>query len=299
MWLGIDTFSGGIIAGVLHTLLGPDHLSTIMTLSACQGADAFWFGVQWAGGHLTGMAVVGSTFALLNMGTAGIAFEEYEHFADYVIGAVMILFGAYFLLNADRYFDKEWSPKHASCSCHQNQMLENDVLGDSESSPLTASETASNQEKDRPVSTFAKVIRRPGPREIGSVLIGFLQGVACPAGLVGLSFLKTLRHEPLQMMIFLVVFFATTTLAMGSLAFTYGVVTRKYIPSKTLARGIYYTSCSLSMVLGCVWIMLNATGNLELLLAHLGHDHNHEHGHHEHHAHEHASMAVLLAETFK
>lgn len=28
---------GGVIAGVLHTVLGPDHLSSIITLSACQG----------------------------------------------------------------------------------------------------------------------------------------------------------------------------------------------------------------------------------------------------------------------
>lgn len=44
--------------------------------------------------------------------------------------------------------------------------------------------------------------------------------MACPAGLVGIVFLK--HYDPAQMVAFTLVFFATATLAMGCLAMGYG-----------------------------------------------------------------------------
>merc|ERR1719161_294495 len=85
---------GGIIAGIIHTVLSPDHLSTIITLSACQGTKAFWFGIQWGLGHVGGMAIIGCVFFALRASTN---FENYEHYMDYAIGAVLTAFGVYFL----------------------------------------------------------------------------------------------------------------------------------------------------------------------------------------------------------
>merc|ERR1719401_2353453 len=114
----ISPLTGGVIAGVFHVILGPDHLCTIVTLSACQGAEAFWFGVRWAGGHLAGMAVIAICFATFNYHTSNLNLETYEHYAYYGVGFMLMFMGVYFILFADKYFDQEWSPKQATCACH-------------------------------------------------------------------------------------------------------------------------------------------------------------------------------------
>merc|ERR1719329_311171 len=100
-----------------------------------------------------------------------------------------------------------------------------------------------------------------GSREMGSVLIGFVQGMACPAGVVGMVFLK--QYGPAEMCIFLSMFFTVTTLTMGLLAMAYGMLTKSCVSSKALGRSIYYASCILSLFLGALWIILNATHRLD------------------------------------
>ncbi len=41
-----------------QTVLTPDHISVMVTLAAFGGLSAFWRGVEWALGHLAGMAAL-------------------------------------------------------------------------------------------------------------------------------------------------------------------------------------------------------------------------------------------------
>merc|ERR1719382_650530 len=290
--LVLGPLSGGVIAGVLHAVLGPDHLCTIVTLSACQGAEAFWFGVQWAAGHLTGMGVIGTVFVLLHANFGDEALESYEHYADYALGVLLILFGAYFLNNADLYFDSEWKPRKATCSCHGHHRQQpapdhgagdpESVEGAEESAPLLGSQS-------RHLDGRAHVVRR-----MGSLLAGFVQGVACPAGVFGLLMLRQYAKNAFEMCLFIATFFAVTALCMGTMAMAYGVLTQRCISSGSLARLIYCCSCGASLLLGTLWIGLNACGALETLLGHV-HDHGtDDHGHH-HHIHDHTRESLLLA----
>mmetsp|Transcript_83078 Transcript_83078/g.232833 ORF Transcript_83078/g.232833 Transcript_83078/m.232833 type:complete len:308 (-) Transcript_83078:114-1037(-) len=300
--MGVDIASigplyGGILAGVLHTVLGPDHISTIVTLSACQGVDAFWFGVRWAGGHMAGMVVIGCAFYAINTWPPSltlrshkygdVGFEAYEHYVDYVIGCMLVLCGTYFLLNADKYFDEEWKPKTAGCSCHahlcspghagEGHLADEDPSGSTgERQPLQPRKRAGDD-------------NGRGMRGAGSVLVGFVQGVACPAGLVGFAFLKEYAGNYATLILFVATFFAASTLAMGGLAMAYGVLTERCVTSASLGRCIYCGSCVLSIVVGLAWIILNATGYLEALLGH-----HHDHGHGEHHHAEHASAEQMM-----
>lgn len=280
----ISPIAGGVIAGMAHVVLGPDHLCTIVTLSACQGAEAFWFGVRWASGHLTGMAVIGTVVGFLNAAKIGnLNFEVYEHYAYYMVGFMLMAMGGYFIMNADKYFDAEWAPKQASCACHaqpEQPIAKNGAedygSGDEESHH-------GHPKAEKKVQNFMNM---PRGREAGSVLVGFAQGIACPAGVVGMVFLK--QYGPVEIVIFLTIFFMVTTLAMGLLAMAYGMLTKSCVSSKVLGRSIYYFSCGLSLTLGALWIFLNATHNLDSLL---GHDHSHgghSHGPHDHGAHDHA-----------
>jgi len=292
---------GGVIAGVLHVILGPDHLCTIVTLSACQGAEAFWFGVRWAGGHLAGMAVIGSVFACLSWAHTNtntpIDLEAYEHYAYYCVGFLLMFMGGYFIMFADKYFDEEWAPKQASCSCHASP---HDPIASGSHGDYGSHGDQANRSHDHDHDSDKKYGHGLQPilgiREKGSILVGFVQGIACPAGVVGMVFLK--QYAPMEMVVFLAMFFTVTTLAMGLLAMTYGILTRSYVSSKFLGRSIYYASCSLSLMLGALWIFLNATHRLDAILghdhSHAGHDHQHGHTHNHNHDHSHAHHHHML-----
>ena len=49
----------GLLAGVLHVLLGPDHLAAVAPLAVADRARSWWTGIRWGLGHCTGVAGVG------------------------------------------------------------------------------------------------------------------------------------------------------------------------------------------------------------------------------------------------
>merc|ERR1719388_416137 len=100
---------------------------------------------------------------------------------DYVVGLGLLCFGIYCLMSSDQFFNADWTPKRATCTCH----------------------AAGTKTKEM---RLVKSLRRPeklriafGPepagegtwlREHGAAIVGFVQGLACPGLLLGISFLK-------------------------------------------------------------------------------------------------------------
>lgn len=322
-WLSsLGPLTGGIIAGVLHTLISPDHLVTIITLSACQGSKAFWFGIQWALAHLTGQATIGIVYILLRAGTD---LETYEYYMDYMVGIILVAMGIYFFTNSNKFFDAEWAPKQATCLCHasllppaiekEGSAIEKDSLV-SEEGPAIVRRISKGSSTSKEVSSMCDLCGQscaasykdhvvdgaflcdicitqnyctaPGfqpkaidestifaervkfqleqseangsTRSLGAMFVGILQGIACPLGVVGLMFLKA--YTSTEIVVFIAVFIMTDVFAVGALAMAYGVLTERFV-SATVARAIYFTSCSLAVLLGLAWLILNATGCLE------------------------------------
>mmetsp|Transcript_35567 Transcript_35567/g.62825 ORF Transcript_35567/g.62825 Transcript_35567/m.62825 type:complete len:322 (-) Transcript_35567:81-1046(-) len=318
MTLSFGPLTGALIAGVLHTVLGPDHLCTIVTLSACQGANAFWLGARWAGAHMVGLCIMGLLFSGLNSHASHINLEIYEHYADYAIGVMLLLVGGYFMVYADRYFDDEWSPRQATCACHSHLLDSENMCRATaghvhmqETSPDSGSEhsccaSPCGHSKDvsygaaldlgmeearkgsYPGAVFDVSDKGRGLRKAGSMFAGFLQGIACPAGIVGITFLK--QYNFTEMCVFVSMFFVVTTICMGALAALYGTLTRHCVSSAALGRCIYYGSCVMSLSLGCLWIILNATTGIDNLMGHDHSEHNHVHA-----LQEPSSSTVLLS----
>lgn len=310
--IAIHPLQGALIAGVLHTALGPDHLCTIVTLSACQGLDAFWLGARWAGAHIVGLFVVGLLVSGLKLHQSHFDMEVYEHYMDYAVGTMLVLVGSYFIIFADRYFDAEWAPKQASCACHAHLTnsdaphtaaadeaplhshshhshaadadCEQDACGSRhEGSDYGAVGSPSLGKVHKAQSLLAALdigAKGRNMRQAGSLVAGFLQGIACPAGLVGITFLR--QYNFAEMCIFVAMFFVVTSLCMGALAATYGSLTRHCVSSAALGRCIYYGSCVMSLALGCVWLVVNATIGIDQLLGHDHGDHDHHHVHQDH-----------------
>eukprot|EP00928_Gymnodinium_smaydae_P070577 TRINITY_DN54385_c0_g1_i1.p1 TRINITY_DN54385_c0_g1~~TRINITY_DN54385_c0_g1_i1.p1 ORF type:complete len:308 (-),score=29.33 TRINITY_DN54385_c0_g1_i1:122-997(-) len=260
----------GVVAGCLHVILGPDHLTTIITLSACQGAQAFWFGLRWAMGHLVGMLFIG-LFALIAAAHGGQAvLDAWEHVADYLVGCILIFFGGYFLMYSGVYFDSEWRPRKASCECHVN-ILGTDAVEkgqhiSTESEPLLGKVHSHKRARHTHFGGHGHgKDSLDFMRRCGSSVVGFLQGIACPTGAVGLLFLKKYSGNSLQTCTFVSVFFIVATLAMGLMALTFGVLTKHCVSSGELARAIYCFSCGASLALGVMWIALAWSGRLWLI----------------------------------
>ena len=56
---------GGLFAGFLHVLMGPDHLAAVAPSAALRGRDAWRSGLRWGIGHSSGVLVVGIALVLL------------------------------------------------------------------------------------------------------------------------------------------------------------------------------------------------------------------------------------------
>jgi len=252
--LTVGPIWGGILAGVSHAMLGPDHLSTIVTLSVCQGSQAFWLGIRWASGHVGGMFTIGVVLTFLSS-KYNKAFNTYEHYADYFIGCLLMLFGGYFLWRMDRNLDVSGNLKPSSCKCcHAEGGDATEALLNCDPEDATPGGKA---------VTLRFVVGTPSIRRKSAAAMGFVQGIACPAGLVGILFLKQYIHSLAETLLFIGVFFVVTALSMGCMSMAYGVLTERFITSAKLAFCIYSTSCLFSLVLGATWIVLAASGILD------------------------------------
>eukprot|EP00746_Dinoflagellata_sp_MGD_P035681 gnl/MRDRNA2_/MRDRNA2_18541_c0_seq1.p1 gnl/MRDRNA2_/MRDRNA2_18541_c0~~gnl/MRDRNA2_/MRDRNA2_18541_c0_seq1.p1 ORF type:complete len:364 (+),score=29.92 gnl/MRDRNA2_/MRDRNA2_18541_c0_seq1:136-1092(+) len=284
---------------MVHTVMGPEHLSTIITFSAFQGRKAFWLGIRWGIGHMGGMVSIAVILLLLKSGTR---FERYEQFMDYTIGIFLMGFGFFFLYNAHLYFDAEWNPTCKGCACHKlaqepdesSALIEEQYIGCEQCESDTDTQIHPNahdneihnphclckninwqlgrrrKQKELPmhratIGILGSALRWDELRDWGACISGFIQGLACPAGLVGVAFIKSFKV--VDMVTFATVFFVTATMSMGVLAMTYGLLTQR-VSSKSLARGIYYSSACLSLFLGIAWIYLNAAGSLDQFFGH-------------------------------
>uniref|UniRef100_A0A7S1A8N2 Nickel/cobalt efflux system n=1 Tax=Noctiluca scintillans TaxID=2966 RepID=A0A7S1A8N2_NOCSC len=255
---------GGVIAGILHTALGPDHLCTIATLSAFGGTNAFWFGFRWAFGHASGMTVICVLFSVLQASATHAWLEQYEYLADCAVGVSLVCTGCYFFLRSGDYFDESWVAKRATCACHRHTPGGNDEGTETSIIDLEHVGTQPLMEgsSERPSDA----------RSILAICLGFLQGATCPGGLLGIVFLK--QYQPLEMLVFVFVFFSITAFVMGCVAMAYGALT-KYASSEKVAQRMYTFSCALSVGCGIVWLGMNLRGGAG---AH-HHVHNTYHGH--------------------
>mmetsp|Transcript_28046 Transcript_28046/g.85681 ORF Transcript_28046/g.85681 Transcript_28046/m.85681 type:complete len:364 (-) Transcript_28046:410-1501(-) len=89
--------SGGAM-GALHALLGPDHVSAVLTLSVNRTPlAAGCLGLRWGLGHSIGLCVVTALFLILRdtTGLADTSLDLFEGGIDWVVGLIMLALGAY------------------------------------------------------------------------------------------------------------------------------------------------------------------------------------------------------------
>jgi len=269
----------GLIYGVLH-VVGPDHLGTIMSLSAAATPKrAFSVGALWSFGHTIGM-VAAAACIIAAQRYLSIDVEAIETIGDYAIGAFMVFVGIYLFAREGAYIstDADGSTSLKACDCHG--LAANEESAGLEAPP-SIPELAGNGRSPKKTKfaedggcSDSKCLDEacPKPKEslataesqwqnLSSVLLGVVQGVCCPMGLVGLVILT--RLSATSMVLFFLVFLVVSTVGTGALALTWSRLVSHGAGFST--QILYRTSCGFTVLMGIAWLVANYYGVLEKL----------------------------------
>ena len=81
---------GGLFAGFLHGLMGPDHLAAVAPSATLRGRDAWRSGLRWGIGHSSGVLCVGIALILLRQ---LVDISKYAWIGERFVGVALIAIG--------------------------------------------------------------------------------------------------------------------------------------------------------------------------------------------------------------
>mmetsp|Transcript_5177 Transcript_5177/g.12356 ORF Transcript_5177/g.12356 Transcript_5177/m.12356 type:complete len:303 (+) Transcript_5177:186-1094(+) len=288
----------GVTMGIVHVLTGPDHLSAIATLSVNVGNfRAFWFGVRWGIGHSIGLIVVASVFIAmenlnLHNGVQDISDnsirvievpERIQNLAECFVGIFMLALGSFNLYLARR--TRGQKKVRGRCHHHHCHRLhdENDeervglLSGDSptEKSKSIGDYGIRSGNSDDAMDASPMIdpmgIDKDGindsdevaSKKFLSLCIGIFHGVAGPGGVLGVVPAVKL-HNVWHSVAYLGTFCASSIVTMGCFAATYGSLSATWSKKNDgLAYRLEIFSASLSILVGCTWLILLYLGILD------------------------------------
>lgn len=99
-------FIAGLIASMLHVIMGPDHLAAVTPFVVESKKKAWKIGLFWSFGHLTGMLAIGILFVLFK---ELIPVEAISKYSEQLVGVVLIGIGAWAFY---KIFKKSRTHKH-------------------------------------------------------------------------------------------------------------------------------------------------------------------------------------------
>lgn len=265
----LTALATGLSLGVLHILTGPDHLGALAALSSGRPwREALKLGIQWGCGHSVGIAVV--AVVALAIGHA-LDLTVLREVCNYLTGIFLLLLGAWTLYSgistyrsseaaAEVKASSEWSKvkcQDASYiqlppdgSCRDPHLLELQYHDHCHSHSHLCDLTSYCSPA---VSSSA----------VASVCVGVVHGIAGPGEMLGVLPVLAIHHVA-PAVAYLVGFSISSAVGMGVFAAVYGEVTRSWaLKSSSVALGVAAGSGLLSMGVGVVWIVLQATGSLD------------------------------------
>jgi len=84
----------GLIASMLHVIMGPDHLAAVMPFAVESKKGAWKIGLSWGFGHLTGMMLIGILFYFFKK---LVPVNIISSHSEQLVGVVLISIGVWFL----------------------------------------------------------------------------------------------------------------------------------------------------------------------------------------------------------
>lgn len=87
----------GFLAGSLHVVSGPDHLTAVAPLAAASVRASWRSGLRWACGHSLGVVLIGCLFYALR---SRLSIEAYSDWAERLVGVTLCGLGLWTLRRA-------------------------------------------------------------------------------------------------------------------------------------------------------------------------------------------------------
>ena len=213
----------GFIAGTVHVLTGPDHLTAIAPLAAHRPRRAWIAGARWGIGHSAGVAVVGLLSLWLR---EKLPIDLLSSWGDRVVGVVLFAIGFWALRSAlktkihvhEHEHDRD---RHAHIHVHQG-----------------------HAEHEKPAAhrhTHA------------AFAIGTLHGLAGSAHLLGILPMLALPTK-IQAISYLLAFGVGTVAAMAMFSYGMGFVAQRSAANGAkIYRGLMSACGAAAMVIGVFW----------------------------------------------
>lgn len=196
---------------------------------------------------------------------------RWEMYSDYAIGVSMVLCALYFVAREDFYIRQNLDGTETIVAC--------DCCPPVSARPRTKQKRRGKdlcQAFDQGKNGDEEALPPPPPpiahghglfdrsyRDVNSAIMGTIQGICCPMTLVGTTFAGFLS-TPVRCAVFGFSFLVWSMFGTGALAVMWSRITRTGA-SWLSPRTVYRSTCVVTLLLGVVWILANATGRLDSL----------------------------------
>jgi len=110
-------FFAGLIASMLHVIMGPDHLAAVLPFAIESKKKAWKIGLFWGIGHIFGMALIGVLFMIFK---ALIPIEKISGYSEQLVGIVLIMIGVWAFY---KIFNHEHKHRHLHIHSENNPMI--------------------------------------------------------------------------------------------------------------------------------------------------------------------------------
>ncbi|MCG6956000.1 MAG: sulfite exporter TauE/SafE family protein [Gemmatimonadetes bacterium] len=214
----------GLLAGCIHVLTGPDHLTAIAPLAVRRPRAAWVPGVRWGLGHTSGVFVVGMLALWLR---DRLPVDLLSSWGDRAVGVVLFGIGIWALRralqhNVHAHVHEHDGERHVHLHVHAHQAHHEEPFAH-------AGHTH---------AAFA---------------IGTLHGLAGSSHVLGILPMLALPTR-VQAITYLVSFGVGTIFAMAVFSSGMGWLTTRYAANSVkIYRGLMSTCAVAAMVIGCVW----------------------------------------------
>eukprot|EP00440_Ansanella_granifera_P018123 gb/GFBE01019683.1/.p1 GENE.gb/GFBE01019683.1/~~gb/GFBE01019683.1/.p1 ORF type:complete len:310 (+),score=69.68 gb/GFBE01019683.1/:1-930(+) len=262
----------GVVCGMLN-VVSPDHLVMLITFSTLlDPLVAAKVGAAWGVGHSAGVIILCCLGLALGQLIPKELLESWEHFGDYFVGLSLIFVAAYFIYKESQFLlmGADGTVRMAGCACHgapghhgepgegsKKPRDKSPGNGKKTGKQFCASFMSGPGDEENPVET-QPLLGQEGEdqgRDFKGGLIGLVQGVCCPMGLVTVSYLPGQGASGVLM--FTLANILITVLAAAALACLWAAFTSSSFTSHVSARFMYRGSCYVALGLGFVWILAN------------------------------------------
>ena len=226
-------FFTGLIASMLHVIMGPDHIAAVLPFVIEAKRKAWKIGLFWGIGHIVGMLLIGILFLLFK---EMIPVERISGHSEQLVGIVLVIIGIWAFI---KIFRSE--PHHQHLHVHsENQPLIHKHAHEHTHNP-THDHNHPQQEKQGYLTTF---------------WIGILHGFAGIAHFI--LFIPVLGFENnTTAFIYVTGFIAGIIVAMTSFSLIAGKIAdfAKNEHNPNLFKGIRLAGGIFAIVIGVYWII--------------------------------------------